>query len=129
MGRCRVVKPESDRLPLSDGDYVDVKRELNAGEYYDLIAAMAERKPFSKIVQYVIGWSFTGLDGKPLPYAPDMDEQARRDTVSALDKPTLRELIAVIDRHEAEEERAHAEKKRTADASPASNPTSTSAAP
>jgi len=129
MGRCRVVQPEVVRLPLSDGDYLDVKKELNAGEYFDLITALGERKPFSKIVQYVVGWSLTGLAGTPIPYALEMDEHARRDTVRALDKPTLRELIAAVDKHEAAEEAAHAAKKKTGGGAPASSPTSASATP
>ena len=129
MGRCRVAQPGVDRLTLSGGDYVDVKRELNAGEYYDLLVALGERKPFSKILQYVVGWSFTGLADTPIPYALDMDEEARRDTVRALDKATIRELVDAVDKHEAAEERALEEKKRMAAAPPTSNPTSASAAP
>ena len=111
MGRCRVLAPETDRLPLSDGDFLDVKRDLNAGEYFDLISDMADRKPFAKILHYVIGWSLTGLDGKALPYSLDLPENVRRDTVRSLDKYTLRELIAVLDRHEQAQEDARAARK------------------
>ena len=34
MGRNRIVSPETIRLPLSDGDFLTVKKELNAGEYH-----------------------------------------------------------------------------------------------
>lgn len=99
MGRSRVVQPEIVRLPLSGGDFVDVKKELNAGDYWDLIIAQADRQPFAKILAYVIGWSFVG-DSDPIPYSLDLPETLRRDTVRSLDKSTMRELIAVIDRHE-----------------------------
>jgi len=113
MGRSRVVVPEVVRLALSDGDYIDVKRDLNAGEYFDLLTAMAERQKFSKILAYVVGWSFVGPDDHPIPYTLDDPEQARRDTIGALDKATLRELIAAIDKHEGAQDAALAKKKAT----------------
>lgn len=100
MGRSRVVQPEIVRLPVSGGDFVDVKKELNAGEYFDLILAQSERQPFAKILTYVIGWSFVGTDSEPIPYSLDMPETLRRDTVRSLDKATMRELVSVIDKHE-----------------------------
>jgi hypothetical protein len=120
MPHCRVVSPGIERLHLSDGDWIDVKRELNAGEYSDLLNDMVARKPFSKILQYLIVWSFVGLDGKPLPYTLDLPEDARRDTIRSLNKATLRELIAKIDKHEAEEEARLDSKKNTPAVAPAS---------
>jgi len=96
----RVVPPAIVRLPLSGGDWIDVQKELNAGDYYDQLLAMAERKPFAKLLQYLIGWSLVGLDGQPLPYSRDLPEEVRRDTIRSLDKGTVRELVAVVDRHE-----------------------------
>jgi hypothetical protein len=112
MSRCRVVVPEMVRVPLSDGDYLDVKQELNAGEYVALLTAMAERRPFAKVLAYVIGWSLIGVDGKPMPYDIETPEQTRRSTVSALDKDTLREMIAALDKHEQAGDEAREEKKK-----------------
>ncbi len=113
MGRSRVVVPELVRLALTEGDFIDVKRDLNAGEYFDLLTAMADRQKFSKILAYLVGWSFVGPDEHPIPYAIDDPEAARRDTIGALDKASLRELIAAIDAHEAAQESALAKKKAT----------------
>jgi hypothetical protein len=113
MGRCRVVQPEMVRLSLSGGDFVDVKRELNAGEYFDLLVAQADRQSYAKILAYVIGWSFVGTDEKPVPYSLDMPETARRDTVRSLDKDTSRELLAALDKHEQAVDAARAKKKDT----------------
>jgi hypothetical protein len=113
MGRSRVVVPEVVRVPLSEGDYIDVKRDLNAGEYFDLLTAMADRQKFAKILAYVIGWSFVGVDDHPIPYSIDDPAAARRDTIGALDKGTLRELITAIDRHETAVDAAVAKKKTT----------------
>jgi hypothetical protein len=129
MAQCRVVQGETIRLPLSDGDWIDVKRELNAGEYVDLLRDMADRKAFSRILAYVLGWSLVDLDGKPLPWDIDGPETVRRDMVRSLTKATARELTAAIDRHERAEEAALDAKKKTPTTSPTSNPTSASAAP
>jgi hypothetical protein len=101
MGRSRVVVPDVVRVFVSDGDYVDLKRDLNAGEYFDLLTAMADRQKFAKILAYLVGWSLVGLDGQPLPYDLDLPEEVRRSTLGALDKATLREITAVLDKHEA----------------------------
>ena len=130
MGRPRVDVPEVTRLILSDGDYIDVKKDLNAGDYFDLLTDLQARRKFSKILAYVLGWSFVDHRQEPIPYSIADDEQTRRDTIGSLDKGTLRELIAALDRHEAAVELA--KKKATPTPStagaPASSPTSTSAA-
>jgi hypothetical protein len=111
MSQCRVVSPGVVRLPLSHGDFLDVHRELNAGAYFDLIVAQADRQPFAKVLAYVVGWSFVGLDGAPLPYSLEMPETVRRDTVRALDKATVQEVLRALDAHEKTEDAKRAEKK------------------
>jgi hypothetical protein len=126
MSRCRVVVPEIVRLPLSEGDFIDVRRRLNAGEHVEMLSDLASRKHFVKILAFVVGWSFVGLNEQPLPYDVDAPEATRRDTLKALEPEAIREMVAVIDRHEAAEEKARAEKKTVPAGGPASSPTSTS---
>lgn len=120
MGRCRVVEPATVRLPLSDGDWIDVIQELNAGEYLDLLGELADRQPFAKILAYVLGWSLVDQRGQPLPYSLQLAAAERRATLRGQDKGTLRELVAVIDRHEQAVDAARAEKK----SAPATGPPS-----
>jgi hypothetical protein len=115
-----VVRPAIVRLPLSGDDWIDVLQELNAGEYYDYIVAMSERKPFSKVVQYLVGWSLVGLQDQPLPYSLELPESVRRDTLRSLDQATIRELVATIDRHEQAQDVA---KKKIRDGVTTSLPT------
>jgi len=122
MARCRVVRPGTVRLPLSGGDWVEVKRELNAGEYFDMLVAQSERQPFAKILTYVVHWSLVGEHDVAVPWAPDLPDAERRDTLRSLDKGTIRELIAAVDRHEREEEAALDAKKNDPTADAASNP-------
>lgn len=115
MGRCRVVVPELVRLSLSGGDYLDVTKELNAGEYVDMLIAQTDRKLFAKPLAYLVAWSLTGVDDKPIPYDLEMPEEVRRSTIRSLDKATLREITAALDKHEATEEAALDAKKKTSD--------------
>jgi hypothetical protein len=128
MNQSHVVVPEVVPVPLSDGSFIGVKKELTSGEYFDLMVALADRQSFAKLLAYIVHWSLRGTDGQPLPYSLDMPEQARRDTVRALKVPVMREIVAAIDKHEAAEERAYEEKKRTHALSLVSNQTSVSAA-
>jgi len=123
MGRCRVVAPEEVRLPLSDGDFVDVKKVLNAGEYRKLIYDQFKdsdgytvtidhaKVGIAKLLAYILGWSFVGLNNQPLPYAPDQPEEIRRATLDALDQDTYLELTAAINAHEEQQDAALAAKK------------------
>lgn len=122
MSRCRVVQPEVVRLSLSEGDYLDVQQELNAGQYVELLGALMDRKPFAKAIAYLVGWSLIGLNGQPLPYDVDLPEETRRATLGALDKATMREISAALDKHEAAEQTAVEAKKKTIGSGPASSP-------
>jgi|SRR5215510_6914472 len=106
MARCRFVQPEVDRLQLSDGDYVDIKRELSAGEQNDLLGDLIEDytagekvklKPKevarARLRAYIVGWSFTDPDGRPVPVSPS--------SIYNIDQDTQAEIVAAIDGHEA----------------------------
>src|SRR3990172_6642074 len=128
MGRCRVSLPETSRLSLSDGDYLDVVKDLNAGEYADLLVNLVARKPFTKVMAYVVGWSLVGLENQPLTYNVTMPEDERIATIRSLDKATIHEIIAAIDKHEASVGKELEAKKKTRGGAPASGAVSPSAA-
>jgi hypothetical protein len=123
VGRCRVVIPEEVRLPLSDGDYVDVKKVLNAGEYRKLLYDQFKdsdggrvtidhaKVGLSKLLAYILGWSLSGIDNAPLSYSHDQPEAVRVATLDNLDQDTYRELIAAIVAHEEREDAALTAKK------------------
>jgi len=111
MGRCRFVQPDVVRLPLSDGEWIDVKRELNAGEqrrvFSRLVKALhfnekAEVNPeqvgLSKVVEYVVDWSLVDAGGKRVP----VSEAA----IGNLDGDTYGEIVRAVDVHENEIESA-----------------------
>jgi hypothetical protein len=127
-----VVAPDVVRLPLSDGDSVEVKKILNAGEYRKLIYDQFKESPdgdkvvldhskvgMAKLLAYIIGWTFVGFNGQPLPYRPDEPEDIRRATIDGLDQDTYRELIAAVTAHEEREDAALEAQKKTRITAPA----------
>ena len=105
MGRCRFVQPDVVRLTLSDGDYIDVKRELNAGEQRKVFSRLVKTMHFSekpeidpeqvglsKVAEYLVGWSFTDASGKPVPVSDA--------AISNLDGDTYGEIVKAIDAHD-----------------------------
>jgi hypothetical protein len=128
MSRPRGVTPERVRLPLSDGDYVDVKKHLTAGEYRKLLydqykdTALGEKVVLdhakvgaSKLLAYILGWSFVSvIDQQPIPYDPQDPEELRRSALDdLLDPDTYRELVAAVNAHEAREAASLEAQKKT----------------
>ena len=120
--RCRFVQPEITRLPLSGGDWIDVKKQLNAGEQRRVFGRLVKAMHFnekteinpeqlgrSKLAEYIIGWSFVDANGSPVPFS--------EAAIDNLETDTYRELVTAVDEHEAriDEERA-AEKNARGDA-------------
>lgn len=118
MARCRFVTPHVIRLPLSDGDWLDVKRELNAGETLRVWTNLVkEFKPGerptlrpelvgrTKILEYVVGWSLVDAKGEPVAFTSA--------ALDGLDTDSYAEIVAVIDTHDEEVEKAQAERKKS----------------
>lgn len=132
MGRNRFVKPRTVRLSLSEGDWIEVKQELNAGEYRRVMARQmksmvmgekAELDPtqvgLAKVVEYIVEWSFED-DGKPVP----VSEAA----IVSLDADSFNEIRDAIDAHEASVEAAMEARKNVQAGEKASSPISPSVA-
>lgn len=109
----RFVKPQTVRLTISDGDFIDVKLRLNTGEQQDLFARItphltpgapvqlqSRQVMTAKVLAYLVGWSLTD-DGRPVPMSPDLSDEVRQSTLNNLDPDTFREIRAAIDAHEA----------------------------
>ena len=110
MGRCRVASSDVIRLPVSDGDFLTVKKELNAGEGLDLEGEPAPRT-LAVILAYLVGWSFLGTDQAPIPYSPMQSLEERRDTLRSLDTATMDEIVEALAPHLRANRRAVEEKK------------------
>ena len=120
MSRSRFVTPSIVRLPLSDGDWVDVRRELNTGEQRALFGKIArdmvpgetmkldpEQVGYAKVMAYLLAWSLVDDAGQPVVMTPA--------AVNNLQPDSFREIREAIDAHEecVEKERVTEKNVRT----------------
>ena len=116
MGRCRFVQPDSVRIDLSDGDWIEVKTELNAGEERRIFSGLVKRMDASgkteldpshvgktKLLEYIVAWSFVDANGKSVKF----DESA----LDNLNTDTYAELVKAVNQHEERSDAAREEKK------------------
>lgn len=117
----RVVKQETVRLALTQGDWIEIKKRLNAGEHQDMFARMVKpvhasgngtgatpitlevdpiQATISTAVAYLVDWSIVDDDGKLLVIKrqpPDVVAAKLR----ALDMESYTEITQAIQAHEA----------------------------
>lgn len=109
MARIAVMKPEVVRIPLDEGDWIEVKKYLNYAEEKglqgsgvsgiknpDIVAKRAYELDFVRLSlgrfeAYLIGWSFLGLDSKALACTPE--------NMAALDPAIAIEIDKALDAH------------------------------
>lgn len=103
--------PERVRVPLGEGQFIDVKKRLTVGEREDMITRMTLSMPVgepaqlnrrevrtARVLAYLLGWSVT-KHGTPVPWSPDMPDGERLDTLRAM-APEAFDLIAeALDTH------------------------------
>jgi hypothetical protein len=107
--RCRFVPGDVVRLPLSGGEWIDVKKELNAGEARRVWSALVremnageptkldpEKVGLTKVVEYVVGWSLLNADDRPEPVS--------ESAIEGLDVDTYKEIVDAVDQHDARNE-------------------------
>jgi hypothetical protein len=113
MARNRFPSPAVDRLPISDGDWIEVKRDLTVGEEKDVsLLAMREMSqedgtlkfrpdyqlmPFAKAVIYLVSWSFHNAKG---PVKLEDNQKKRLEQLRALDGATWEEIQTALEAHE-----------------------------
>ena len=117
------VDPEEVRIPLFGSHYIDVKKELNAGEYRKLlydqfkdtdggkIAIDHAKVGISKVLAYLLGWSFRDKLGQPIAYNVEQPEEVRRALLDNLKQDVYRDLLKAINAHEEAQEAALEAKK------------------
>ena len=131
----RFVLPGMVRLPLSGGDYLDIKRRLNVGEERRVFARcvkkmvageQAEIDPEqvgkTRICEFILGWGGPGFvmpDGTPVEFS----EAALMD----LDAGTYTEIREAIEKHEAATKATRDAEKNVTGGATASGPISPSA--
>lgn len=126
MGKLRGVRQEQDRLNLSEGDFIDVKRHLTVGESRDIAYLGMERiitedglearpkptLPFMAAATYILGWSLVDYDGQPIPWPVEEPIDARVAVLRSLDAETMNEIDEALNKHRGD----HLPKKSAAPA-------------
>src|SRR4051812_11104902 len=105
MSKPRGVRPAQDRLQLSGGDYIDVKRLLTVGESRDIINLSMNRFgprtgnievdssfPFMAAATYILAWSLLDYEEQPIPWPADLPLPARVEVLRQLDEATMSEI-------------------------------------
>lgn len=115
MSRNRFATGESVRIPLSDDDWIEVKKDLDTGDQKLLENAgvmppirLADgsvtspidwsRFEIEKVAIFLTDWSFKGADGKVRPLK-NADGVVSLQNIRALESETFDEVNAAILRH------------------------------
>lgn len=109
MGRNRFVPRKTKRIEISDGDWLDIKEQLNIGEQLDVEGAGIEisQQPgdreatyrmsrpgdaaITRVAVWLAGWSLCDILGNKVVLS--------RDAVGRLDAKTFDEIRQAIDKH------------------------------
>jgi hypothetical protein len=103
----------------ADGDWIDVKKELTAGEQRHIFTGLVKQMHLgekteldpdqlgkTKLLEYIVGWSFVSFDGQPEPVS--------ESAIDCLDIDTYNELLAAVEAHETAEAARREDRKKTA---------------
>ena len=140
----RVRRPATERLDLSQGDFLIVKQDLTAGEYRAFLRAATrplalsagttpqmELDPIAAgeamVLAYLLDWSFQDADGRPLVIA-DQPPAVVRAALDHLDSGSYMEVQRAIQAHQAATEAAREAEKKTLSGAPSPDRTLTSVA-
>jgi hypothetical protein len=109
LSKRRFVTKETERLELSEGDWIEVRKRLGFGEEQRIQAAYLgrmrgmdnaaeaemgvdfERGQIERFAVWLVDWSFRDEDDKPV--------KVSRDAIRALDSDTVAEMEAALDKH------------------------------
>lgn len=95
----RFVQPDIVRLDLSDGDWLDVRRELSNGEVRRAMAKTIkslrpdgqiepdlEMLGRAEIASYIVDWSFVDGQDKRVPFSDAALDNLTQDAYNEIDK-------------------------------------------
>ena len=136
-GESWFVAGETKRLDLSGGQWLVVKTHLNTGEEREMLRRASQvgtdgvrrldalLNAQATIVAYVVDWSLTGIDGKPVVIR-GKDAATVIAILDALDPDRFREIKEAVEAHEQAMADARAEEKKLRTGVSGSSPTSPS---
>lgn len=132
----RFVRPDSDTLKISDGDWLLVKRRLTSGETRDQLRRSYRvfdgrmvydpvESGMALVTSYLLDWSLLGDDGKPIVIRGLMLSELTT-VLDALDPDHFGEIRKAIEKYEKQMDKARAQEKKLPGGASTSSPPSTS---
>ena len=108
----RFVTPDTQKLDISQGDYLIVKKRLTAGESRRIMGRMVKSMrpgeavdldPIhvgrAKVVEYLIDWSIKDSAGVVVPIRGKTPDEIGQ-ILDGLDLESFREILATVEAHE-----------------------------
>lgn len=134
---AEISAPIPIRLPLANGQFIDVKRRLNVGEHSDFLDRIIVptddpqvnrlKTPYAvaveKVAAYLVGWSVT-LGGQPVPMNPIMPVEDRVHAIRQLEQADFEAIHQALTAHEAALDLEQTSAKKSQDGASASPITS-----
>jgi hypothetical protein len=126
----RFVRPETEKLEISGGDWLLVKRRLTAGEERHAFARIVKRMSIgerpeldpeatglNKIVAYLLDWSLRDDEGAIVPIR-EQPANVVEAAILSLDPGSFREIHDAIAAHESRQAAALEDEKKRTDGGP-----------
>ena len=130
----RMRKPETTLLQISRGDWLLVKKRLTLGEQQDMFDRMASASGIglrasmvgvSKVQAYLLDWSITDADDKPV-LINNQPEGVVLSALRALDPDDFKEIREAIEAHMAKVEKEDEARRKNLNGEQESSPVSPS---
>lgn len=135
----RVVRPETTKIDISDGDWLIVKKRLNHGEQQESFARKYIADAFGgnrvnlklagmdRVTAYLVDWSLIDLEDRAIPIRGKPIDEVEA-ALNAIDPESFAEIRDAIAVHEVTMKAERDAKKNGPDGATASSPTSPSPA-
>jgi hypothetical protein len=127
----RIVRPDKTRIVLSDGDWIDIKARLNAGEQRDMFARMVTndmnvntdghvggtmeidpiKGPTAQVLAYLLDWNVKDDDGQVVDIKGQPAELVA-GALDMLDPDDYQEIVGVIQAHDHANRAARSQEKK-----------------
>jgi hypothetical protein len=110
MKRNRFVAPETCKLELSDGDWIEIKKQLSVGDDRRYRSAGLKRLTgapgsnaasvdvdwaelaLARVTTYLIDWSFTDANGKSINVSPQAIQELQPDDFEEIDAVIVKHI-------------------------------------
>lgn len=91
MAKYRFVSPETQRIDLDGGDWIEVKQRLTIGELNRATKQAVESGGAAYLAMYLVDWSFADVNGKVVP----INGKTYASVLSAVESLSIDEFNAV----------------------------------